>query len=486
MWVAGCWDNKKKTEMSARTDNNVDQTDKADVIKAALGVRFRAFLRMNNTRIYQNRRFGFLLAGGAAIFLGAIALPKDTAQPAMLITETTAPAIDLSRHDLYLDQLHNGETAHLDVKTIKVKSGDSLGPLLQKNGLTGQEAYKVTEAFSTVFKPRNVRVGQEFGLHYSDGTLEHLTFKPTVERTIFVDRKGETYEAKEIAAEFKYETMSVASQISNSLYVDATRMGAPDKVVAQFANIYEYSVDFQRDIQPGDNFELFFEVARDRKGKVIKAGDLLYTSFSPRGKKTDYYLYKDAKGRENFYDQKGKTAKRKLRATPVNGARLSSRFGKRKHPILGYRKMHTGVDFAAPRGTPILAAGSGTVERANRYGGYGNYIRIRHTDGYKTAYAHLKSFARGVKKGKYVKQDQVIGYVGTTGRSTGPHLHYEVIHHGKKINPRRLSQLSGKPLKKTEMSSFKARRAEIDTMRQKSDAVTAKPVMSVMTATAPN
>jgi len=358
--------------------------------------------------------------------------------------------------------------------------------LLQKNGLTGQEAYKVTEAFSTVFKPRNVRVGQEFGLHYSDGTLEHLTFKPTVERTIFVDRKGETYEAKEIAAEFKYETMSVASQISNSLYVDATRMGAPDKVVAQFANIYEYSVDFQRDIQPGDNFELFFEVARDRKGKVIKAGDLLYTSFSPRGKKTDYYLYKDAKGRENFYDQKGKTAKRKLRATPVNGARLSSRFGKRKHPILGYRKMHTGVDFAAPRGTPILAAGSGTVERANRYGGYGNYIRIRHTDGYKTAYAHLKSFARGVKKGKYVKQDQVIGYVGTTGRSTGPHLHYEVIHHGKKINPRRLSQLSGKPLKKTEMSSFKARRAEIDTMRQKSDAVTAKPVMSVMTATAPN
>ena len=204
-------------------------------------------------------------------------------------------------------------------------------------------------------------------------------------------------------------------------------MGAPDKVVAQFANIYEYSVDFQRDIQPGDEFELFFEVARDHKGKIIKAGDLLYTSFSPRGKKTDYYLYEDSKGRENFYDAKGKTAKRKLRATPINGARLSSSFGRRKHPILGYRKMHAGVDFAAPRGTPILAAGSGTVERANRYGSYGNYIRIRHTDGYKTAYAHLKSFARGVKSGKYVKQDQVIGYVGTTGRSTGPHLHYDCL-----------------------------------------------------------
>ncbi len=483
---AGCWDNKKKTEMSSQTDNNIDQSDKTDVIKAALSLRLRAFFKMNNTRIYQNRRFGFLLAGAAVLFLGSMVLPEDTAQPTMLVTEMTAPVIDLSRHDLYLDRLAGKDVAQLDIKTIRVKSGDSLGPLLQKNGLSGQEAYKVTEAFSTVYKPRNVRVGQKFGFHYTDGTLDHLTFKPSVERTIFVDRKGETYEAKEVAAEFKYETMSVSSQILNSLYVDATRLGAPDKVVAQFANIYEYSVDFQRDIQPGDDFELFFEVARDRKGNVIKAGDLLFTSFSPRGKKTDYYLYEDAKGRENFYDAKGKTAKRKLRATPINGARLSSRFGKRKHPILGYRKMHTGVDFAAPRGTPILAAGSGTVERANRYGGYGNYIRIRHTDGYKTAYAHLKSFARGVKKGKYVKQDQVIGYVGTTGRSTGPHLHYEVIHHGKKINPRRLSQLSGKPLKKSEMSSFKIRRAEINAMRQKLEPVTVAPVAAAMTVTAPN
>jgi len=246
-------------------------------------------------------------------------------------------------------------------------------------------------------------------------------------------------------------------------------LGAPDKVVVQFANIYEYSVDFQRDIQPGDAFEMFFEVARDQKGDIVKAGDLLYTSFSPRGKTSDYYLFEDSKGRENFYDAAGKTAKRKLRATPVNGARLSSRYGSRKHPILGYRKMHSGVDFAAPRGTPILAAGSGTVERANRYGGYGNYIRIRHTDGYKTAYAHLKGFARGVKSGAYVKQDQVIGYVGTTGRSTGPHLHYEVMLHGKKINPRRLSQLSGKPLSKDQMPAFKTRRAEIDAMRRSSE-----------------
>ncbi len=452
-------------------------------IKSAIKLRLQAFFEMNNTRIYTNKRFGFLMAGGAAILLAGYALPEnDTAEPTKLVTKSAESLIDLTRHDLYLETT---DRSAVDIKTLKVKSGDSLGPLLQKNGLTGQEAYKVTEAFSTVYKPRNVRVGQEFGLHFTDGTLDHLTFKPSVEKTVFVDRVGEGYAAREIAAEFKYETLSVASQISNSLYVDATRLGAPDKVVAQFANIYEYSVDFQRDIQPGDEFELFFEVARDHKGEIIKAGDLLYTSFSPRGKKTDYYLYKDSKDRENFYDAKGKTAKRKLRATPINGARLSSSFGRRKHPILGYRKMHTGVDFAAPRGTPILAAGSGTVERANRYGGYGNYIRIRHTDGYKTAYAHLKGFARGVKKGKYVKQDQVIGYVGTTGRSTGPHLHYEVIHHGKKINPRRLSQLSGKPLKKSEMPSFKTRRAEIDSMRSKSEKITAQPAAVVMTAIAP-
>ena len=192
----------------------------------------------------------------------------------------------------------------------------------------------------------------------------------------------------------------------------------------------------------------------------------------------DYYLYEDAKGRENFYDADGKTAKRKLRVTPINGARLSSSYGKRRHPILGYRKMHTGVDFAARTGTPIMAAGNGTVEYASRNGGYGNYVRIRHSDGYKTAYAHMSKFASGVRVGKYVTQDQTIGYVGSTGRSTGPHLHYEVHRHGKKINPRSLSQLSGKPLSSTEIPAFKKRRAEIEALKSASPVLTKEPVLS--------
>ena len=465
--------------------NNIDVAPKAETetqtLISALQERGAAFARFRHTVIPARNRYRFLAVAAAIGMLGLITLPNsDDAeaieqQPQL----TSVPTLDISRFDMALEPQFAPAS---QTKTVTLKSGDNLGPLLQRNGLTGQQAHRVTQAFGEVFKPRNLRAGQDFHLHFTGETLDHLTFKPNVESTVFVDRQGEGYTARKVDAEFKYETIVVKAAVENSLYVDATRLGAPDKVVVQFANIYEYSVDFQRDIQPGDAFEMFFEVARDQKGKIVKAGDLLYTSFSPRGKTSEYWLFEDSKGRENFYDAKGKTAKRKLRATPVNGARLSSSFGRRKHPILGYRKMHTGVDFAAPRGTPVLAAGSGTVERANRYGGYGNYIRIRHSDGYKTAYAHLKGFARGVKSGAYVKQDQVIGYVGTTGRSTGPHLHYEVHLHGKKINPRRLSQLSGKPLSKSQRAAFTAQRNRIEGMRASSEVLSPRSYNAGVTA----
>jgi murein DD-endopeptidase MepM/ murein hydrolase activator NlpD len=462
----------EKSGAHASSEEGVSQETPLVALKEGFLVRARAFRDYSTTSIPRRNHWKFI---GAAFTVGVIALiafPKSQAEAEAHaeIPLPTLPSVDLTRFDFALDETLN--PTPIERKTLVVKSGDSLGPLLQDNGLSGAEAYRITQAFADVYQPRNVRVGQTFDLFFKGDTFENLTFRPSVEKTVFVERKEEGFEARELTAEFKYQTLAVKATIENSLYLDATRLGAPDKVVAQFANIYEYSVDFQRDIQPGDEFEMFFEVAKDRKGNIIKAGDLLYTSFAPRGKTMEYYLYEDKKGRENFYDAEGKTAKRKLRATPINGARLSSSFGRRKHPILGYRKMHAGVDFAAPRGTPILAAGSGTVERANRYGSFGNYIRIRHSDGYKTAYAHLSKFARGIRAGAYVKQDQVIGYVGTTGRSTGPHLHYEVHLNGKKINPRRLSQLSGKPLAKSEKPAFANRRAEIDAMRKKSETIT--------------
>lgn len=441
-------------------------------LKQALSVRLNAFGKMSSTRVYKDKRYRALIVFCLIGTVGFILLPKGTTETKALTVAdapVTKPKFDLTRYDMALEIPSATEVKSV---SIKVKSGDSLGPLLQKNGLTGPQAYRVTEAFSTVHKPTQIRVGEVFDVYFADESFSDLTYKPSVDRTVFVKKLGETYSAKAVDAEFKMETLTVKGRIENSLYLDANRMGAPDKVIQQFANIYEYSVDFQRDIQPGDAFEMFFEVARDHNGNIIKAGDLLFTSFSPRGKTSAYYLYNDDKGDENFYDLDGKTAKRKLRATPINGARLSSSFGRRKHPILGYRKMHAGVDFAAPRGTPILAAGTGTVERANRYGGYGNYIRIKHSDGYQTAYAHLNKFARGIRAGARVTQDQVIGYVGTTGRSTGPHLHYEVILNGKKINPSRLSQLSGKPLDQNQMASFKNRQKAIDSDRLEAKMVT--------------
>ncbi len=470
----------------SKHENATSSDSLAQGLKKGLLIRAEAFRTFSNTVVPERNRLKFLAVSCTAALLAAFALPNsktDLPSEIEVAEIPDIPKIDLTRFDLALEE--GFTNAPLTQTTLTIRSGDNLGPLLQKNGLSGGEAYKVTQAFAEVYDPRNVRVGQSFDLYFKGDQLQNMTFKPSVDKTVFLDRKGEAFEAREVTAEFKYQTLTVKATIQNSLYVDATRLGAPDRVVAQFANIYEYSIDFQRDIQPGDEFEMFFEVARDRKGKIIKSGDLLFTSFSPRGKTSEYYLYEDSQGRENFYDINGKTAKRKLRATPINGARLSSSFGKRRHPILGYRKMHAGVDFAAPRGTPILAAGSGTVERANRYGSFGNYILIRHTDGYKTAYAHLQKFARGVRAGAYVKQDQIIGYVGTTGRSTGPHLHYEVIHNGKKINPRRLSQLSGKPLAESEKMSFAKKREEIDSMRAISETITAEPNAVVMSAKAP-
>jgi len=371
-------------------------------------------------------------------------------------------------HDEIFAELSAAPGLGKTAKTLTLKPGDSLGPLLQKNGVEGQTAYRVTQAFAKVYSPRDLRAGQKINMYLDDNDgLFGISLKPGLERALYVTRTaGGDFAAKDLAITFPKELVQVSGIIENSLYLDAARSGVPDKVTVQFSHIYEHSVDFQRDIQPGDAFTMAFELYRDAKGNPLKAGDLIYTSFSPRGKTAEYYLYKNKKGHENYYDQNGKGAKRKLMRTPINGARLSSGFGSRRHPISGYRKNHNGVDFAAPKGTPIMAAGVGIVERANRWSTFGNYVRIRHSDGYKTAYAHLNGFARGIKKGTRVRQGQTIGYVGTTGASTGNHLHYEVHKNGRPINPKSLSTLSGKPLPKEERADFDVRRAQIDRLRK--------------------
>ena len=413
-----------------------------------------------------------VLIGASVAVIGAFALMSmaktsnlDTTRIAQDEIKQTKSVSTAMLYDLraYDDYKTAGKIANLTLK-----SGQSLGPLLQKNGVSGGTAYALTQAFSTAYKPKNLRAGQKITLYFDGdaGEVSGFTLKPNRESTVFVTKSSNgDFKARKVLAEYDKELVRVESNIQNSLYLDAQALGAPDKVIVQFSQIYAHSVDFQRDIRSGDSFEMLFEVYKDHRGKTVKAGDLIYTSFSPRGKTSTYYLYTKSNGKEGYYDVKGKGAKRMLMRTPVRSSRISSRFGKRKHPILGYVKSHSGVDFAAARGTPIMAAGTGTIRRAGRYGGYGNYVSIRHSDGYVTAYGHMKKFARGIKRGVRVRQGQTIGYVGTTGLSTGPHLHYEVHKNGRKINPMSLATLSGKPLLKSELPAFKTRIAEIDALR---------------------
>ena len=237
--------------------------------------------------------------------------------------------------------------------------------------------------------------------------------------------------------------------------------GLEPNIIIEFARIFGFEVDFQRDIRKGDWFEILYERFVDDNNKVQDTGKIIYASMFVNGSEINLYSFNDNK-EFGFYDIKGKSIVKSLMKTPINGARLSSRFGMRKHPILGYNKMHRGTDFAAPSGTPIMASGAGTVTRARWCGGGGNCVKIRHNSTYETIYAHMKSFAKGIKEGRKVKQGQIIGYVGSTGMSTGPHLHYEVVVNGKKVNSQKLKLPSGKILKGKVREKFELARIKID------------------------
>ena len=253
----------------------------------------------------------------------------------------------------------------------------------------------------------------------------------------------------------------VKSVIKNNLYNSAVQSGIEPNIIIEFARIFGFEVDFQRDIRNGDWFELLYEKFEDDNERVRDTGKIIYASMFVNGEEINLYSFKD-KNNDDFFDIKGQSITKSLMKTPINGARLSSSYGMRKHPILGYNKMHRGTDFAAPSGTPIMASGSGTITRARWCGGGGNCVKIRHNSTYETIYAHMKSFAKGIKEGRKVKQGQIIGYVGSTGMSTGPHLHYEVVVNGKKVNSQRLKLPSGKKLKGEARKDFELKRIKID------------------------
>ena len=245
--------------------------------------------------------------------------------------------------------------------------------------------------------------------------------------------------------------------------------GLPIPLIMELIRVYSWDVDFQREIQRGDQFEVLYDRYVDgeapRSANAVKVGNILYASLTLSGKELRLFRHRMADGRVDYFDPKGASVRKALLRTPIDGARLSSRYGKRRHPVLGYTKMHRGVDFAAPRGTPIMAAGNGVVEVAGRNGAYGKYVRIRHNGRYKTAYGHLTRYGRGVRKGKRVTQGQIIGYVGSTGRSTGPHLHYEVLAGKHRVNPLSIKLPTGTKLKGKQLVAFKSAMQDVAVWR---------------------
>ena len=315
-------------------------------------------------------------------------------------------------------------------------------------------------------KLRNIYSGKKLNLiikKLEDGSATVVNFLYPVSNTISIEiRKSQNnFILKENILQLYKKEVVVKNIIKNNLYKSAIDSGIEPNIIVEFARIFGFEVDFQRDIRKGDWFEIFYEKFEDDNKKVRDTGKIIYASMYVNGEEINLYNFK-YNNEEEYYDIKGKSITKSLMKTPINGARLSSSFGMRKHPILGYNKMHRGTDFAAPTGTPIMASGSGTVTRARWCGGGGNCVKIKHNSTYETVYAHMKSFAKGIKEGRKVKQGQIIGYVGSTGLSTGPHLHYEVIVNGKKVNSQKLKLPSGKTLRGEERNQFELDRIKID------------------------
>jgi len=279
--------------------------------------------------------------------------------------------------------------------------------------------------------------------------------------SVEVKKNKNTFDILKTVLKLNKKELVLSNTIKNNLYSSAVKAGLEPNIIVEFANIFGFEVDFQRDIRKGDMFEVYYEQFVDNDNIVRRTGKIIYASMFVNNKEISLYNFTHD-NKTGFYDLDGKSVIKTLMKTPINGARLSSSFGLRKHPILGYNKLHQGTDFAAPTGTPIMASGSGVILRAQKYKGYGNFVSIKHNSTYVTAYGHMSKYGRGIRRGVRVNQGQIIGYVGSTGMSTGPHLHYEVIKNGKRINSQRLKLPTGKTLTNEARNRFEVERIKID------------------------
>ena len=366
-------------------------------------------------------------------------------------------------------EIFNNLTPRYKSINHKVSSGETFDKILNIYLVPSYEISKIKKDLINEYDLNNLKTNLDIKFVIDQSNNKRITsFTLPVSRTkkIQLTRNLETdlFEKKIIITNLNKRIIFKEGKILQSLYKSAINLNIKPNIIVEFARIYGFQVDFQRDIRKNDNFQIMYEVFEDDNGKVFESGNIIYANLKLSGINNSLYYF-DKKESEGHYDENGKSIKKALMKTPINGARLSSSFGMRKHPIDGFNKMHRGTDFAAPMGTPIMASGDGIVTRARWCGGGGNCIKIKHNTTYQTIYAHMKNFARGIKEGIRVKQGQIIGYVGSTGKSTGPHLHYEVIENGKKINSQKLKLPSGKVLKGEERKIFEVSKIKLDVLK---------------------
>ena len=352
-------------------------------------------------------------------------------------------------------------------KEIKysIKNNDSIEKILKKYNVIESDINDISLKLKRK-KLKNIYTGRELNLiikkiNDKAYSVVNVTYPINNTSSIEIRKFKDSFIIKENILKLYKKEVVVKNTIKNNLYNSAINVEIEPNIIVEFARIFGFEVDFQRDIRKGDWFEIYYEKFLDDNNIVRDTGKIIYAHMNVNNREINLYNFKD-KNEDGYYDISGKSIVKSLMKTPINGARLSSSFGMRKHPILGYNKMHRGTDFAAPSGTPIMASGSGTITRARWCGGGGNCVKIKHNSTYQTVYAHMKAFAKGIKEGRKVKQGQIIGYVGSTGMSTGPHLHYEVIVNGKKVNSQRLKLPSGKILKGEARKEFELERIKID------------------------
>lgn len=415
-----------------------------------------------------------LMVGAGVVFL-IWGLPSDSSAHSLLSEDSIETPKKTYKKP---DPLQNNPLSP-NRRTIRVKSGEGIINALLRADIPRQEAYNIIQAIEEHLQLRKIPAGQPLGLTYPPVALplpagevvplESLTMEMGEGKFLRATRSQNSWSATVRTRVLEERESFVTNHIENSLFTAAQDAGLPLSVISEFIGIYSHVVDFQREIRKNDSFEVFYSHEYDHDGEPAhNRPELLYLSLSVQGKALRLWRHEDPQtGIIDYFDEVGKSTKRLLMRTPIDGARLSSKFGMRKHPILGYSRMHRGLDFAAPTGTPIYASGDGVVTRIGQNNGYGKMIKLRHANGYETLYAHLSRYAKGIKKGSKVEQGETIGYVGSTGLSTGPHLHYEVHLRGESLNPLSLDIPLGRILEGIELAAFHKAREGIEARMSK-------------------